>query len=141
MTQNNHCSLSLNINQHNQIKCSIIDSQNKEHIIKLNDDQHEYIPITISFDMNEIIIGQENKENTIHFMNDLIHSPDDFKEYHIKFQNKEYSVIAEVLFTLFINKFKTKIEKDWIIDFVFVYIPSLNGNLYQRLKIHWNQLD
>ena len=30
MTQNNHCTLLIDINKHNNIKCSIIDSENKE---------------------------------------------------------------------------------------------------------------
>ena len=98
MTQNNHCTLLIDINKHNNIKCSIIDSENKEQQIKINENQQdEYSPICIAFDMNEIIVN-EQREDSIDFFVDWIEQPDEFKEYEITYQNKQYSVISEVLF-------------------------------------------
>ena len=98
MTQNNHCTLLIDINKHNNIKCSIIDSENKEQQIKINENQQdEYSPICIAFDMNEIIVN-EQRDDSIDFFNDWIEQPEEFKEYEIKYQNKQYSVISEVLF-------------------------------------------
>ena len=54
MTSNNHCSLKISINQENKIKVSILNDQNQEKIIKLNQHDPDWIPITISFNMNEI---------------------------------------------------------------------------------------
>ena len=98
MTQNNHCTLLIDINKHNNIKYSIIDSENKEQQIKINENQQEeYSPISIAFDMNEIIIS-EQREDSIDFFADWIEQPEEFKEYEIIYQNKQYSVISEVLF-------------------------------------------
>ena len=111
MTQNNHCTLILSINTSNKIKITILNDQNQEQIIKLNENQQDnYLPISIQFDMNEIIFGNQS-ENSINFMKEWIEQPSEYKEYKITYQNKEYSVISEVLFALFIDQFKKKIEK------------------------------
>ena len=47
-------------------------NQNQEKIIKLNQHDPDYIPISISFNMNEIIIGNEESEQSINFFTDLI---------------------------------------------------------------------
>ena len=124
MTETKHCSFLINVNKENKIKCSIINEQNEEILIKINDTQkEEYLPITIEFDMNEILIGKTT-ENTIIFMEEWMTNPTEFKKYKISYQGKEEEVIAEVLFALLINKFKKKIEKDYIIDEVIVEIAQ-----------------
>ena len=45
--------------------------------------------------MNEILIGNET-EKSINFFTDLIHQPQEYKEYKITYQNKEYKVIEFV---------------------------------------------
>ena len=111
MTQNNHCSLILSINKENKIKITILNDQNKEEIIKLNSNQQDdYLPILITFDMNEIIFGIQS-ENSINFMKEWIEQPSEYKEYKINYQNKDYNVISELLFALFIDEYKKKIEK------------------------------
>ena len=132
MTQNKHCSLIITINNQNKIKITILNYQNKEQIIKLNENQQdEYLPITISFDMNEIIINQQT-QNSIDFFNDWINQPDEYKEYKINYQNKEYSVISEVFFALIMNEFKRIIEHDWIIDSVSIEIPTENEKIFDK---------
>ena len=79
MTQNNHCILLIDINKQNNIKCSIIDSENKEQQIKINENQQdEYSPIFIAFDMNEIIVNEE-RDDSIDFFDDWIEQPEEFK--------------------------------------------------------------
>ena len=115
--KNKHHIFLIIINSNNKIKCLLINSENDNEIQFIQLYQHqqeEYLPINILFDMNEIIINNQRKES-IDFMNDLINNPDDFKEYQIKYQNKEYKVIAEVLFALIIHQYKKKIEKQFII--------------------------
>ena len=139
--QNNHCSLIIDINNENKIKCSIIDNQNKEQSIQLKENQQEeYLPITIAFEMNEIIVNEENNENTIYFFSEWINNPQEMKEYKIKFQNDEYSMIAEVLFAMIVNKYKKIIEKKWIIDETICEILSKNGDLYNRITIALNSI-
>ena len=129
-----HSTLTINITEQYQLQCIITDEKETEHIIKLNNQNDNYLPITIAFDMNEIIIGKETT-NSISFMKEWIDHPEIFKEYQIYYQNKEYTVIAELLFALIINEFKKKIEKDYIIDETVVYIPSHDNRLIQRMKI------
>ena len=101
MTQNNHCTLLIDINKHNNIKCSIIDSENKEQQIKINENQQdEYSPISIAFDMNEIIVN-EQREDSIDFFDDLIANPEDFKQYKINYQNKANKTSAITLYSLY----------------------------------------
>ena len=129
-----HCTLKINISENYQLQCIVVDKNTHNHIIKLNNQNDDYIPIRIAFDMNEIIIGKETP-NSIDFMKEWIDSPEIFKEYTIQYQNKEYNVIAELLFALFINEFKKKIEKDYIIDETIVYMPFHHNLLIQRMKI------
>ena len=67
-------------------------------------------------------------------MKEWIEQPSEYKEYKITYQNKEYSVISEVLFALVIDQFKKRIEKEFIIDETIVDIPSKNGDLYNRIR-------
>ena len=47
MTQNNHCSLCITISEEYKLQVKVIDEQDKDHLIKLNDQhqQEEYLPI------------------------------------------------------------------------------------------------
>ena len=115
----------IKINQEYHIQCSYIDSQNKEIIIHVNKQEEDYYPLTISFDSNEISICNNNEnENVIHFMNDWISNPDEFKLYEIHYQEKEYKMISEVLFALIIKGFKEQIEKEYIIKETNIEIPN-----------------
>ena len=45
MTQNNHCSLCITISEDYKLQVKVIDEQDKDHFIKLNDQQQEeYLP-------------------------------------------------------------------------------------------------
>ena len=135
MKNNKHISFKIQITSHYLIQLTIENDQTKE-TIKLNNNQQQddYSPITISFDMNEILIN-EQKEDSIQFMKDWIDNPQEFKQYKINYQNKEYSVISEVLFALFINEYKQKIEKDYIIDETIVEVPTTNCYFVKRILI------
>ena len=135
MTQNNHCSLCITITEEYKLQVKVIDEQDKDHLIKLNDQQQEeYLPISIAFDMNEIIVCQE-RDDSIQFMKQWIENPNEYKEYSITYQNKEYTVISELLFALIINEFKKKIEKEFIIDETIVHVPSNDYRLINRIKV------
>ena len=126
---NNYCTLLIQLNQ-NKIKYSIRTLDNKEWV------KQEYSPISIAFDMNEIIIEKES-EKSIYFMNDWIQQSEEFKEYQINYQNKEYKVIVEVLFALYANKYKRKIDKQFIIEETIVQFESHQENklLLNRIKV------
>ena len=135
MTQNNHCSLCITISEEYKLQVKIIDEQDKDHLIKLNkQQQEEYLPISISFNMNEIIVCQE-RDDSIQFMKEWIEKPNEYKEYSITYQKKEYTVISELLFALIINEFKKKIEKQFIIDETIVQIPFHDNRLINRIRI------
>ena len=123
----------IEINDKNEIKCIIEDDNGKQNNIKLSNQRNNYLPITISFTMNQIIIGEEN-ENTIYFMNDLLDHQEEFIYYTIEYQEKEYSLIGEVLFSIIINEFKKIIEKKYIISKTEIIVPSMNNLFINRIK-------
>ena len=84
--------------------------------------------------MNEIEIMKQQK-NSIDFMKEWIEQPEIFKEYIIHYQNKEYSVIAEVLFALLMYQIKKKIEKDYIIAETIYELPTENKFFINRFTI------
>ena len=108
--------------------------------IELKENQVEY-DCEILFDRNEIIIdsnsisNESNTNNRIRYINDMINNPEEYKKYHIEFQEEEYEVIGEVLFGLMINQFKKKIEKEWIIQESIIHIPTNNHITMERIRI------
>ena len=125
----NHCSLLIQLINENQLKCSLINNGNTV-------DERDFSLLSISFEMNEIIVS-ETRKNSIHFMNDLIQFPHDFKEYQITYQQTDYFVIAEVLLSLFLFHYKSEIEKQFIIDETIFQIESQKENqqLMNRIKV------
>ena len=94
MTETKHCSLLININKENKIKCLIINEQNEEILITIDDTQkEEHLPITITFNMNKILIGHQT-QNSIAFMEEWMTNSSEFKKYKISYQGKEEEVIA-----------------------------------------------
>ena len=65
----------------------------------------------------------------------MIEQPEEFKLYTIQYQKKEYKVIAEVLFGLYLSQIRNKIEKEWIIDEIIVTIPNDNYLINKRLQL------
>ena len=98
--------LEIFFNKQIQMKCLLNDIEGNETIINLKKGIDYYTP-SIAFDMNNIIICEEH-ENSIEFMKDMIEQSNEFKEYVIHYQNREYSVIAEVLLALMIYEIKKK---------------------------------
>ena len=85
------------INEQYKLQVSYVDSENKETIIQLNNQNQELYHPVISFKDNKITVCSENKDDAIHFMEDWFKEPENFKTYEINYQGKEYEIIAEVL--------------------------------------------
>ena len=121
-----------------QLKCSIIDDNNKETIITLPQSNQQEITPSITFSNYTISLCEKNineKENTqIEFMKNWIEHPESFSTHQIVFQNKEYSLLPEVLFSLIIREYKTKIEKEFIIDQTIIQMPSRDFLVFERIK-------
>ena len=128
-----YCSLKIKITEDETITISTI-SNGKEIPIKLNEEDQEEYPCSISFENDKILICQENDLNSIKFINDIINNPEKFKEYSIQYQQQEYIVIAEVLLALIVNEFKKKIEKEYIIEETQIMIPTDNFRSIHRIK-------
>ena len=84
------------------LQVKTIDSENKETIVKLSEEYPEdfYTP-SIFFNGNFITVCQDN-DLAIHFMQDWMTKPEEFTLYPVKFQGKEYKLLAEVLFAIII---------------------------------------
>ena len=134
MTYNKHSIFHIEINKNYQIKFTIIDDDNKHHVIKINEDQEEdFITPTLSLNMNDIILNNQS-DNSIEFIKDFILQPEQFKEYTINYQNQQHSVIFEVLFGIYISQVRKRIEKEWIIDKMVLKIPVDNYLISKRIK-------
>ena len=123
------------ININNAQNNNMIDDIEKS--IQLKENRKEEYPFLISFNDNQIqICNEEYNQNTIEFIKDLLEEPTNYKLYKIHFQEKEYDVIAEVLFALIINEFKQQIEKyKIIIDTSIEIKPNHNQFALERIKI------
>ena len=108
------------------------------------------ITITTNYTLQYYLIDSQNQNNKkqlqienydinydIKFLQDLFEQPNEYKEYKITNQNKEYSVIAEVILSLITNEIKQQIEKDYIIEDTIIDLPNSTNNdlLLQRIKI------
>ena len=71
----------------------------------------------------------------MNFAEDFFTKPRDFKTYDIELYEKEYPVIAEVLFSLIINEFIEQIEKEFIIKNTIIQLPSDSYQLINRIQI------
>ena len=138
MKQNNYCSFLISFIQTTtsniQLQCSFVNHQNEqEEIIHLPNQTKDFYPITIAFDINEILVCQENNKNNIHFIEDLINKPNEYQQYSITYQRNCYSVIAEILLAFIIKEFKKQIEKEYTIQETIFDINSTNGHLINRI--------
>ena len=123
------------------LQIKLIQNQTNETIIYLSDtNQEEYNTPSITFDGNFIKVC-ENTNNQIHFLQKWIENPDDYTEYIIQFQNKQFSLLPEVLFTIIVNEFKKKIEKEFIIENTIVEVPSSNQHIFERIKVSLESID
>ena len=59
----------------------------------------------------------------------------EFKQYHIQYQEKEFFILAEVMFALIINQFKQRIEKHYIIEEIILELPFQNEIIKERMFI------
>ena len=134
MNKNNHISFKIKITNNYKIQCSIINEE-KEIIIKLlSEDLNEEYSSCVSFENNKISICKETN-NSIYFLKEWIENPDNYSTKQIFFQNNEYNLLPEVMFSLIINDFKKIIEKEYIIDETIVEISSRDHVLLERIKI------
>ena len=108
-----------------KLQVKLIDSENKETLVQLSENKQEeeefYIPC-ISFNGNFISVCQ-NSDTAIHFMEDWLTQPEEFTLYSVKFQGKEYQLLAEVLFGIVMSEVKEKVEKEYIIEESIVELP------------------
>ena len=132
--QNKQILFKIEITNNFQLKCSSIDSNNEETILKLREETEIYTPC-IQFDENKITFCEETDENAIHFIKEWITQPDEYKIYQTNFQGKYFEVIAEVLFSLPIKKFISQIEKENVICQTLVYIPTRDSLSIKRIQI------
>ena len=114
----------INITKEYQIQCSFIDSNNKEIPIQIPQNGKEYVNLIIN----------ENK-GTISFLKEMIEHPEEYVLSSITFQQEEYKVISEILFALFVDEYKQKIEKEYIIEETIVEVPTNNFMAIKRIQI------
>ena len=126
--------LKINLKENNKLQITYTNTLKEEKLIQFDHNKQEEYPVTISFDNNKITVCEEN-ESSIHFIDDLMQQPENYKMYDIEFQGKSYSVIAEVLFALIINSFAEEVEKEYDIEDVKLNIPSNNQKFISRIKI------
>ena len=106
-----------------KLKCSIVvDSKKEETTIKIQDKEEYSLQFTLD-------------GNHIDFMNDLINKPDEYKLYSIHCFKKEYSVVAEVLFSLILDKIVRKVKKEYIIEKTIIELPSTNKMFKERINV------
>ena len=80
----NKIQLNILITEQYTLKCSYIDSNNQERVIKLKeDDNEEYIP-SLSF-INNIIELSQNSNQSINFIEDFFKEPTNFRYYSFSF--------------------------------------------------------
>ena len=89
---------------------------------------------SITFNRNSIDICEE-KENTLHFFKNWLQQPDDYSTYLIEFQNKTYNLLPEVFFSLIINEFRKKVEKEFIIENTEIQIEIGNLRVMERIRV------
>ena len=123
------------------LQCSLIDSKGNKQVIEIQENIKHY-PVSIEFNQNEIQVCQQNHtSNNIYFMKEWLENPNYFKFYEIHFQGKKQFVIAEVLFALIIDVFKTAVEKNYILYNTHIVIPTDNALFIDRIQISLESID
>ena len=97
---NNYCSFQIEINNQKKIKLSIIDTNKKQTIFQLSKKTEEYFQITIEFGINNKIVCEENS-NSISCIKEVFDNTDQYHFKTITFQQNEYEVLNEVIFSFF----------------------------------------
>ena len=129
----NHLLFHITITSTYQLSCSYqFSNESSKNPIPINE-ENEYPPI-ITFYKNEIYSFQHHP-NEIDFMKEWIEYPDDFKEYQITYQNKQFNVISEVLFALLIKEIKDILEVEFVIEKVLFELPTENKRARRRIKV------
>ena len=127
----NCCSIVIIITKEFKLQIEIKNTTNEKQVIEF---QKEYIPC-IQFTSNEIVFFKTNQQNSIYFLEEWFTDPTEYKVFEITFQNKNYCIIAEVLFALIINEIKDKIERHYIITDTIIQLPEDNRIFLTRIKI------
>ena len=138
--KSNKSTLKIIITQDYKLQVKHILSKNNETFVYLPNNHQEvsYDPC-ILFNGNSISICQNNIQS-IHFLQQWLDNPDEYTFYTVQFQNKEYKLLAEVLFALIISEFKQIIEKEYIIENTILELSTKNKKAIQRIKISLNAL-
>ena len=126
--------LKIIITKENKLKCCFYNCFNIQVPIEIIEKQQEY-DISIAFDVNDIIYCR-NHDKSIEFIEEWINQPDEYKLYHIQYQEKEYFAIAEVLFALIIKHFKSKVDNQTIFQHIDFELPKTTTQMFNnRLKM------
>ena len=123
-----HTIFKIQISKQFTLKCSLINEEEKEIIIK------EIIP-SIKFNTNTIDLQEKESENVISFMKQWIENPDDYSTYSIEYQDETYNLLPEVLFAIIVDEIKKEVEKEYIIDETILISPTRDYFILERLKI------
>ena len=141
-----YCNLKIIISKQNTLQCVIIKDDLTQENVQIKQNVNEYIP-NICIENNNINFSvKETKENKkenkiINFLQDLFDDPTNYMLYNVTYKNSHYEVVFEVLFSLFINEFKTKIEKEYIIERTIVEIETSNHYIIRRIQIALENLE
>ena len=129
------CTFYITITKQLKIKCSIQTEELDKIPIELREKQLEYM-CNISFNKNKLSVCDDiETENTVLFIGDLLFQPTIYHKYHVKYQSKEYDIVAELLLSLIIKEFMKHIDKEYTIDATVVEIPSDSHHAMQRIKV------
>ena len=130
--------LKIKITETYLLQCFLVDQDNNSTIITLHDNQQEYVPcVQISQDVIHVC---EEGEKSIHFIEEWIENPEEYKMYRVQYQGKEYSLLSEVLFALVISEYKQRIEKEYIVENTILEILTKNKKVLQRIRVSLNAL-
>ena len=126
-----HCTFTIIISENYELQCQIRDTEGFEKIIKINPNQKQYLPMKISFNMNDIIIGESA---SFEFMKDWFLYPKEIREYPFIFQNTNYSLLPESLFAIIIHQYQKAIGNEYIIDKTIYKLQTTNQVFINRLN-------
>ena len=101
----------------------------EKKIIQIQKDK-DFYPFTFTLENNQI-----------NFFDDFIQNPIEYKLYTIQYQQKSYSIVAEVLIALILNDFVKKVKKEFIIDKTILVMPFENNFLKQRITVALEKID
>ena len=112
----------IKITKEYEIKCSLFNKKTIEEIM---------------IETNDNILNIDNQQQ---IMKEWVENPNEYRLYQIVYQEKEYSLLPEVIFALIINECKEKIEKEYVIENTTIRVESTNNIIKERVNISLNTI-